>query len=93
MRGSHGCCKVSSLCGSDVRSSCVGDHVLRNEVSVRADDTNWIRRVGVVLYLCLKVTKLIGFDQSVRQFGNIQTFMKDEYILSAYGGCESCSCR
>ena len=31
-------------------------------------------------------------DQSVRQFGYIQIFMKDEYILSACGGCESCIC-
>ena len=29
------------------------------------------------------MTKLIGVDQRVRQFGNLQTFMKDEYILSA----------
>ena len=42
------------------------------------------------MYLCLKVTKLIGFDQSVRQFGHVQTLMKDEYIMSACGGCESC---
>ena len=37
--------------------------------------------------------KFIGVDQSVRHSGHIKTFMKDKYILSVCGGCESCSYR